>query len=117
MRLPKFVLFRPTTLEETCGLLSEREEETRVVGGGTTIVVDMGHRLLTPKYVISLKSVSEMNYVKYGEQEGLKVGALATISELHTSALIREKYSILSQAAGQVGVPAIRYMDTVGGNL
>jgi 4-hydroxybenzoyl-CoA reductase subunit beta len=117
MRLPKFTLFRPGSVEEGCTLLSEYQEEARAVAGGTALVVDMGQRLLTPKYVVSLKGISGLNYVKYDEQQGLRIGSLTSIDNLKTSAPVREKYPILAQAAGEIGVPAVRYMGTVGGNL
>ncbi len=117
MRLPKFSLFRPSSVEECCTLLSEYQEEARVVAGGTALVVDMGQRLSTPKYLVSLKAVSELDYVEYDERQGLRVGALATVDNLNTSTLVKQRYPILCQAAGEIGVPAVRYMGTVGGNL
>lgn len=117
MRLPKFTLFRPGSVEEGCTLLSEYKEEVRIVAGGSAILIDFLQRLTTPKYVISLKGLSGLDYIKYDERQGLKIGALTTIDQVNTSPLIREKYPILSQASGEVGVPAVRYMGTVGGNL
>ncbi len=115
MRMPKFTLFRPSSVEESCTLLSEYKE-ARAVAGGTALAVDMGQRLLTPEYVISLKGVSGLDYVKYDAQQGLAIGALTTVHTLKASEPVK-KYPILAQAAGEIGVPAIRHMGTVGGNL
>jgi len=116
MRLPSFTLLRPSTIEEGSALLSAYQQEARVVAGGTALVVDLGQRLVTPKYVISLKHVSGLDYVDYN-QKGLRIGALATLDLLNTSPLIRSLYPILSQAAGEIGVPQVRNMGTIGGNF
>ena len=117
MRLPKFDYLRPGTVEEACALLAEHKSESKVLSGGTALLVYLEQRLFTPKYVISLKSVPGLSYIDYDEQDGLKIGALTPINGLATSPVVRERYPVLSQAAEEIGVPAIRYLGTVGGNL
>jgi len=117
MRLPGFEYFRPASLEEACGLLAEHKGEARILSGGTALLTYLGQRLLTPKYVISLKGISGLNYIDYDEANGLRIGALTSISDIVTSPVIRKRYPLLCQAARGIGVPAIRYMGTVGGNL
>ena len=51
------------------------------------------------------------------DAEGLTIGALATIRDIETSAIIKGKYSMLAEAAHSVASPQIRNMATVGGNL
>ncbi len=117
MRLPKFELFRPSTVEETCSLLSEYKGEAKIIAGGTAALIDMGQRLFTPNYVVTLKSISRLDYIDYDDEKGLRLGALATIDSLSTSPVVRERYFMLSQAAREVGVPSLRYIGTVAGNL
>lgn len=117
MRLPKFTLFRPSSVEESLALLNQYQQEARAVAGGTALAVEVGQRLLTPKYVVSLKGVRGMDYIKYSARNGLRIGAMTSIDGLNTSPVVRERYPVLSEAAGEVGVPSIRYMGTVGGNL
>jgi len=117
MRLPKFDHLRPASLEEACALLAEHRGEARILSGGTALLTYLGQRLLTPKYVISLRGISGLNYIEYDEANGLRIGALTPISDVVTSPVIQERYPLLCQAAKGIGVPAIRYMGTVGGNL
>lgn len=117
MRLPKFDYLKPRTVDEACSLLSEHKGEANVIAGSTALLTYIKHRLLTPKYVIGLKGIPGLDYINYDGKGGLKIGALTTLHALNTSPLIRERYHILSQAAAQVGVPPLRYMGTLGGNL
>lgn len=117
MRLPRFKLFKPGSIEEACILLGEHGGKAKIIAGGTALIVDLGQGLLAPNYVISLKDIKGLDYVDYEVQQGLRLGALVTIEHLKTSPVIKEKYPILHQAAGQIGVPSIRYMGTVAGNL
>jgi xanthine dehydrogenase YagS FAD-binding subunit len=49
--------------------------------------------------------------------DGIEIGALTTLTEIANSALIRERYALLSDAAGVVASPQIRNIGTLGGNL
>ena len=47
----------------------------------------------------------------------MKIGALAKLEEIAQSPVIRERYSILADAAKAVATPQIRNLGTIGGNL
>jgi CO/xanthine dehydrogenase FAD-binding subunit len=117
MHLPKFDYFAPRTIEEACSLLSKYREEARVIAGGTDLLAKMKNRRLLPSYLISLKHIPDLDYIRYDEKRGLRIGALATIESIKTSATIRRKFGILAQAAGLMGSVAIRNQGTIGGNL
>jgi 4-hydroxybenzoyl-CoA reductase subunit beta len=116
MRLPKFEHLQPESLEEALGLLSEYGEEVKVIAGGTDLLVSMKHRLLTPKYLLNLKGLAELDFIEDGK-EGLRIGALTRLTTLIKSALVREKFPVLAQAASYVSAPPLRNMGTLGGNL
>lgn len=117
MRLPKFEYIRPSTIEEACSFLSEHRQDTRVLSGGTALMVDMGQRLLAPKYVLGLKGLADMDYVRYDGKSGLRIGALTTLETLSSSSLIANGYDILRQACESAAAPPLRSMATIGGNL
>lgn len=117
MRLPKFEHVQPESLEEALNLLGEYGEEAKVIAGGTDILVSMKHGLLTPRYLINLKEIPELDFVTYDEERGLRVGALTQLATLIRSPLVREHFSVLAQAARSVAAPPIQTMATLGGNL
>jgi xanthine dehydrogenase iron-sulfur cluster and FAD-binding subunit A len=68
-----------TTVEEALELLSRhKDDDYKIIAGGQSLNTMMKHRLLTPEYIIDIKGVSELDYIKYDNKEGLKIGALTT---------------------------------------
>lgn len=117
MRLPGFTYYKPSTPAKVCSLLSKYQGEARPLAGGTALLVDLGQRLVTPKYIISLSGLRMLDYIKEDEKGWLRIGACTTIDSLCNSALVKAKYPVLVQAAGLIGVPSIRLRGTVGGNI
>jgi len=116
MRLPKFEYLEPRTLREAARALAPDTKGSALLAGGTDLLVNMKHRVIQPKQVINLKGIPKLAYISNGK-EGLKIGALTTLHALASSPVVQEKYSVLSQAANEVGGYAHQMMGTIGGNL
>lgn len=116
MRLSKFELLKPRSLEEAIGLLSRHGEEARVLAGGTDLLVSLKQRVYTPKYLVNLKTIGDLNYIRKDKKE-VRIGPLTPLKDLEVSSLIRQEFSALSQAASRAASPQIRNMGTVGGNI
>ena len=117
MRLPKFEYCAPKTIDEACLLLSQHKEQAKVIAGGTDLLVQMKHKEVRPRYLINLRSIPGQDYITYDEKDGLRIGAQTTLRAIENSSLIRERFSILAQAAGQLGTMQVRNRGTIGGNL
>jgi carbon-monoxide dehydrogenase medium subunit len=109
--------FVPKTMEEACSLLSSHKVEAAVVAGGTDLIVCMKKGIALPRYVISIGSIAGQDYINYDERKGLRIGGQAPILSLATSPVIRAKYGVLAQAAGELGTPHVRRGATLAGNL
>ncbi len=116
-RLPKFEYVGARSVREVSDLLARRPDETRLLAGGTDLILQMRRREVAPRYLVGLKGVSELAFVRQQEDGGMTMGALTTFQDIETSPLIREKYGILSQTASQIGGVEIRGVATIGGNL
>lgn len=116
-RLPKFEYLAPRNVEEVCDLLAAYGGEARLLAGGTDLLLQMRRRETIPKYVIGLKGVAELAYVRQQADGALAVGAMTTVQTFVTSVLIRTKYGLLSDVAGGIGGVELRNVATVGGNL
>ncbi len=112
-----FEYFEPTTIEEAVSLLKEYNQKAKVLAGGTDLIVQMKRKDITFQYLVNLKTIPDLDYIDYHLEEGLKVGALTTLNAIETSPLIKEKFSILSQAANTIGSVQNRNLGTMGGNL
>jgi len=116
MLSPKVEYFSPKTIEEACSLASKYKEQAKIIAGGTDLLVQVKHKDVLPRYIINIKDIGK-DYITYDEKEGLRIGALATIHSIEASSVIREKCTILAQAASHLGSPQIRRRATITGNL
>jgi xanthine dehydrogenase YagS FAD-binding subunit len=116
-----FEYYRVTTVRQALALLAKHGEKAALLAGGSDLLSIMKDRLEGPKFqlpqhLLDIGGIREMGVIKEGKK-GLRVGAGATLADLASSPLVGAKYPILSQAAGQVAVPQIRNVGTLGGNL
>jgi carbon-monoxide dehydrogenase medium subunit len=113
-----FECFTPNTVEEALKLLSQySEEECKIVAGGQSLLILMKQRLLTPKYLIDIKGISDLDYIKLDDKKGLKIGALATHRAIEKSPIIRNGFSILAEMEQNVSSVETRNWGTIGGNV
>ncbi len=117
MRLPHFEYLRPETIAEACSMLSKYRDGAFPIAGGTDLLVKMKQRRIVPRYVVNLKSIPDLDYIKYDPEDGLRIGALSTIQSLKNSVTIRRHYRVLSEAAGVESSVQIRNIATIGGNI
>ena len=115
--LPDFEYFAPKDVREACRLLQEHDGRAKVMAGGTDLLVHMKHRAVIPQYLIGLKHLSDLGYIEYSEDRGLRIGTLTTHQSVADSPIIRERFGALGAACSMVGTPQIRSMGTIGGNL
>ena len=107
------------SIKDAVSLLQKFQQQKKsaaVVGGGSEYLQLMKDRVVTPDYVINLKTISGLNYVRE-ERGGFRIGALATLAELEEHDAVKEKLLILSEAAGEAASPQIRNAGTIAGNL
>ena len=115
--MPNIKLLKPTSLDEALSHLSAKSDETKIISGGTALVIMLKNRLIAPATLLSLAGLQELRGIRHEPGIGLRIGALATIREAETSPIIREKQPILAQTFGKVGNIRVRHAATVGGNL
>ena len=113
-----FEYFAPKTVEEALDLLSQYgEEECKVVAGGQSLIILMKQRLLTPKYLIDIKGISALDYIKFDKKQGLRIGALTTHRAIEKSPIIRRGFSVLAEMEENVSSVETRNWGTIGGNI
>jgi len=106
----------PNTVEEALGLLAAEWGKADILAGGTDQINLMKDGVHTPERLVSLKNVKSLRGIESGE-DGLRIGAMATIEDLLGHSAVREKYPALAQAAEGISSPQIRAMGAVGGDL
>ena len=117
-RLPRFEYVQPKSIDEALSLLAQHKGKARPIAGGTDLLPKMKRReIKTPKYVIDLKALPNLDYIKYDDKKGLSIGALTTIHAIETSPVIQQRFGILAEAASTMAAPQVRNRGTVAGNI
>lgn len=111
-----FDYVRPATVEEAVAALVAAGDDSKVLGGGQSLLPVLRLRLNSPTVVVDVSTVDEMRHIT-DEGPSLLVGAAVTTHEVLTSAVVNEHVPLLSRAAAGVADPAIRHRGTFGGSL
>jgi len=113
----RFEYLEPESIEEALTILSRYQGESKIIAGGTDLMLQVRNKAVRPEYVVDITRIPGLDYITFDDQQGVRLGALTTIRALETSVELQRKYPIISQAASQLGSIAIRNVATVGGNL
>lgn len=116
-RLPEFEYIRLDTVEKATQFLKDHPGEAVPFLGGTDLFVGLRDRRKQPKYLVDLKRFTELDKMYFSPVEGLTVGAKVTLNQLIDHPDVQQNYSILCQAAKQVGGYQLRNRATLCGNI
>lgn len=111
-----FEYANPTSVQDAVALLGAHWGQADVLAGGTDLISCMKEQLHTPKRVVNIKNIKELDGIQK-TADGLRIGALVTMDELAKSADVKGGFQALSEAAAGIPSPQIRHMGTVGGDL
>ncbi|MDA2937843.1 FAD binding domain-containing protein [Acidobacteria bacterium AH-259-A15] len=112
-----FEYVSPATKQDAVKLLAGAAAESAVLAGGTDLLSLMKDYVIAPKRVVNIKSIKELQGIRYDSRRGLKLGVLTTLDQLLADKKIKQEYSSLWQAAQGVRSPQIQNMGTLGGDL
>lgn len=115
--MPGFELYQPDTLENAVELLSRFGGDGWALAGGNDSLDWFKDRVKRPRYVVDLTGIDSLRGIRERSDGGVEIGALTTLADVERSDLLRERYAVLSRAAGHVASPQIRNTGTLGGNV
>lgn len=114
MRAFKVVEARDTN--HAIALLAEHGKSVRLLAGGTDLLVDFKHAPHAPEMVLDLSRAEDLKGISLTDA-GLRIGALATHTDIMRAPVIRENLPALVDAAHTIGAVQTRNLGTLGGNL
>jgi carbon-monoxide dehydrogenase medium subunit len=107
--------FEPKTISDALSLLAKHGAEAKIIAGGTDVMVDIKYKE-EPGCLVNIKKIPGLDGIR--ENDGsLRIGALATIRDVETSALVRDKLPVLWESSHQFASLQIRNTATIGGNI
>ncbi len=113
--LPNFTYVRPGSIEDAVNHLSS--EGARVHAGGTDLLGCLRDNVFGALKLVSITALDELRGIRPTPDGGIRIGALATISQVESNDLIKRNYRALAMAAFEVGSPQLRNQGTIGGNI
>lgn len=92
-----------------------RNSEAKFIAGGTNLLDLMKEDVETPSQVVDINPLP-LSTVE-ATATGVRIGALARMSEVAEAAVIRDRYPVISEALLASASPQLRNMASIGGNL
>src|SRR6202795_6033 len=114
--MPVFELYQPASIDDAIKLLDKHGADALVLAGGLDSMDWLKDRLKKPKVVVDLGQIAELKGVKE-LNGGIEIGAMTPLTQVVKNPIVREKFSLLMEAAELVASPQIRNQGTIGGNV
>ena len=113
----RFSYRAPVLREELLDLLADHGETTKILAGGTDLLVNLRGGFATPSLVVNVKDVAgyaELSWLPGGE---LVIRPATTINDILEDPQVRQSYPLLVGCARDLASHQIRNRATVIGNV
>lgn len=110
-----FEFQRPTTLRQASSMLA-KAEDGKLLAGGHSLIPVMKLRLASPKTLIDLSQVKELNGIEL-KGRTLVIGAMSRHRDVANSPIVQEAMPGLAAFATLIGDPHVRNRGTIGGSI
>jgi len=117
MKPAAFAYVSPDSLEEALDRLAQAGPEAKVIAGGQSLIPAMNFRILQPSLLIDLNRLTDLEFIRAHDGEGLRIGAMTRQRRLERDPQIRSLAPLLHEATPFVAHPQIRNRGTLGGSL
>ena len=107
----------PRTIDEALDDLAAAAGDAHVIAGGIALGILMNEKLVEPSWLIDISRIEALGGIERLPDGSLRIGALATHTEVEHSEAVARYYPILREMAREIACGRIRNRGTVGGNL
>ena len=107
---------RPTSAAEASALLAGEAGVTRVLAGGTDVLVQMKAGMVEPDLVVDIKAIPGIREI-VAEAGGFRIGAAVSNAELKAHAEVKALWPGVVEAANLIGSTQVQGRCTMAGNL
>ena len=92
MRIRPFEYHTGNTLDEALVFIRQHGTETKIIAGGTDLVLLMKKKLTMPRRVFSLLNLKELDFVRE-EGRTVRIGSLVRHADLAKHPIFRNEFS------------------------
>ncbi len=107
---------RPETIDAAVGLLADAPSRTRVLAGGTDLLVQLRAGIIQPDLVVDIKAIPAMREIRV-EEGGFRIGAAVAGAELSEHPGVKQLWPGVVEAVDLIGSTQIQGRCTIIGNL
>lgn len=106
----------PSSLDEAVTVLTE-ESGAKILAGGQSLVTEIKLHQTEPSMLVDLRKIQALRTIVRLDNGHLRIGAMATFTEIAAHKAVQESYSALIEAVNSTLDAQARNCSTLGGNL
>ena len=80
----RFNIVEPRSIEDACKILA-KDEEAKLISGGTALLILIKHGILLPKTLVNLTKVQDATEITYDPGHGLRIGGDSAVDSRRSS--------------------------------
>lgn len=108
--------FAPQTIEDAINYISAADGDTRILAGGTDLIVQMSAGIRCPDHVVDFKSIDAVRKITT-DPTTIRIGAAVSAAEIHEHSEIKALCPGFHEAMGYIGSMQVQSRATPIGNL
>lgn len=112
----QFTLSRPTDISAAIAAHAH-DGHLAFIAGGTDLIGLMKDRAALPKRLLDINRLPEMAQIETLSDGGLRIGALARMSDVAAHPEIRSRFPVIAESLLFAASGQLRNMATIGGNI
>jgi carbon-monoxide dehydrogenase medium subunit len=112
-----FDLAEPTSLAAAIKMLDPDDATVRPIAGGTALMLMMKAGVFNPEKLVSLRKIEGKYSSITASADGLRIGAMTTLSALERSAEVKKHAPVITRTLLTLSNVRVRNVATVGGAL
>ena len=109
-------VYKGNSILEVVEILEKYKENSKIIAGGTDIIIDIRNEKIKPKALIDISSIEELKKIE-DRGDYIEIGGATTFTEIVGSEIFQGNLYGLNKACRMVGSPQIRNKGTLGGNI
>lgn len=108
-------VMQPKDLSEAKKLMHSLSK-TKILAGGTDIIIDLNNKKINPEYLIDITKIEELKQIKDFNHH-IIIGSMATFTDILENPIFNKRFTCIRDCAEMMGSPQIRNRATLGGNI
>lgn len=109
-------VYKCKSTEEAVDLLGKFKEDSKVISGGTDLIIGIRNNKFNPKVLIDVFSIEKLREINLVD-DYVELGGAVTFTQIVENPLFKSNLYGLYKSCRLVGSPQIRNKGTIGGNI